>query len=194
MALEQLIEKAEKLLRYPFCKLIYKEYGFKSLIYRPIRLSGRKYISLGKSVNIWKSARIECISDWEGAKFTPNLKIGDNTSFEQNAHITCAGNIEIGHDCVFLGYAMVTNIDHDYRELNKNVLRQKIIVSDVKIGNYCFVGMNAKIFPGVTIGDNAIIGANSVVTHDVPSFSVVAGAPARIIKRYDFGKKEWVSI
>ncbi len=89
---------------------------------------------------------------------------------------------------------MITNIDHNYEKLNTPSCEQGITVTDVKIGNYCFVGMNAKIFPGVTIGDNVIVGANSIVTHDIPSYSVVVGAPAKIIKKYDFDKKHWIKV
>lgn len=191
MSLENLDRKLRKIIFYPINICIYRNYGFKTLIYKPIRVTGKKYISLGNRVNIWKGARIECVDKWGGKKYYPHLIIGDNTNFEQYVHITCAGNIEIGHDCQFTGFTMITNIDHDYNQINKNVLQQGLTVNDVKIGNYCFVGMNAKIFPGVTIGDNVIIGANSIVTHDIPSYSVAVGQPAKIIKKYDFDKKEW---
>lgn len=67
-----------------------------------------------------------------------------------------------------------------------------MIANPVKIGSQSFIGMGARIFPGVTIGKHCVIGANAVVTHDIPDYCVAAGMPARVIKRYDFEKGEWV--
>lgn len=194
MRLQNLGKKVRKVFLFPFDKLLYKEFGFKSLIFKPILLYGRKYISLGRSVNFYKGARIECIDQHLGQHFQPSLTIGNNTTFEQDAHITCAGKITIGKDCTFLARVLITNISHSYSIPKVKALDQEFIVRDVKIGNCCFVGMDAKIFPGVTIGDNVIIGANSLVLNDVPSYSVVVGCPARVIKKYDFDRKEWVTI
>lgn len=194
MTLVDLDRKIRKLLFFPFCKIIYKHFGFKSLIYKPLFLYGRKYISLGKSVNLFKGARIECISSWKGQKFNPHLIIHDNTSFEQSAHISCVNKIEIGKNCTFSARTYITDCSHSYEKIDEKVLNQKLVVKDVKIGDNCFVGMDVKIFPGVTIGDNVIIGANSIVTHDIPSYSVVVGCPAKVIKKYDFEKKEWVKV
>lgn len=62
----------------------------------------------------------------------------------------------------------------------------------VSIGDESFIGMGARIFPGVSIGKHCIVGANAVVTHNVPDYCVVAGVPARIIKKYDFSACKWI--
>ncbi len=129
-----------------------------------------------------------------GGVFNPSIEIGDNTSFQQNAHITSAGILKIGKNCSFVADVLITNIDHDYSNLEEPKDKQKLIVNETIIGDNCFVGMRASIFPGVHIGNNVIIGTNAIVTHDVPPYSVVVGAPAKIIKKYDFDKKEWISV
>lgn len=183
-----------KLIKYPLCKILYKTYGFKSIIYKPIMINGKKYIEIGKSVRFFTGARIEAIDTWGDKKYLPSIKIGNQTSFEQNVHITSAGKLEIGSNCVILPNVLITNINHNYDLPGVNVLKQSISVKEVTIGNNCFIGMGAKIFPGVHIGDNVIIGANSIVMTDIPSFSVVVGTPAKIVKKFNQKTNEWVKI
>lgn len=178
----------------PFRKIGYGYLGKKSFIYKPIMICGKKNLFLGDNTWFRNGARIEVVSNWQNQKFDSKIKIGNNTSFEQNCHITSAGDILIGDNCVFSARVMITNIDHAYTEINKNILLQPLIIRNVKIGNNCFIGMDAKIFPGVTIGDNVIVGANSIVMKDVPSYSVVVGNPARVIKKYDFETNQWVKV
>jgi len=61
----------------------------------------------------------------------------------------------------------------------------------VVIGQGAFIGFNSIVLPNVTIGRNAVVGAHSVVTRDVPEYCVVAGNPAQIIKRYNFETRSW---
>ena len=89
---------------------------------------------------------------------------------------------------------MISSIVFDYLFIGKKVHEQDLIVSDVKIGNYCFIGMDVKVFPGVTIGDNVIVGANSIVMNDIPSYSVCVGVPAKVIKKYNFHTKQWEKV
>ena len=114
-----------------------------------------------------------------------------NTSIENFLHMTSAGSIKIGHDCVILSRVLITNIDHEYAEINRKVMEQELIVKDVEIGDYCFLGMDVKVFPGVKIGDNVIVGANSIVMHDLPSYTVCVGTPAKPIKKYNFQQNRW---
>ncbi len=180
--------------RNPLLKIGYGKCGAKTLVYKPLLISGKKSIYLGEKVSIIDGARIEVLKKWGNQKFDSYLKIGDNTSFEQGCHIISAGKIEIGSNCVFSARTYISNCNHDYSTIGKNVLTQPLIVKNVKIGNSCFVGMDVKIFPGVTIGDNVIIGANSIVMKDIPGNSVVVGNPARIIKKYDENSNQWVRI
>ena len=152
----------------------YKKFGKMSCIYKPLMINGRKYISIGKYCNISEGARLEAISKWGNQNLNPSIEIGDNTSIENFLHLIAA--------------------DHDYLFIGKKVHEQDLIVSDVKIGNYCFIGMDVKVFPGVTIGDNVIVGANSIVMNDIPSYSVCVGVPAKVIKKYNFHTKQWEKV
>lgn len=84
--------------------------------------------------------------------------------------------VRIGPNCNLLG------ADHEYRDRNTPIHRQGMIVKGLRIGDDVWVGANCNIMPGVEIGKGAIIGAGSVVTSDVPPYTLVAGSPARPIK------------
>ena len=112
-------------------------------------------------------------------------KIGDKTRFVGN----CAGVgsepylVEIGNDCLISDHVCFHTHDGGVSVLNSlgyfKTPNDK--VGRIKVGNNCFLGSRSSLMMGVTIGDNCIIGANSVVTKDIPSNSVAAGMPARVI-------------
>ena len=86
-------------------------------------------------------------------------------------------------DGVLLGpNVAIYSFTHRFTNRRIPVKEQGIEVADTRLKSGCWIGINSVIMPGVTIGKNSVVGANSVVTKDVPDFSVVAGAPARIIR------------
>ncbi len=172
-------------------KPFYKKLGKKAVFFKPIRVYGKKYISLGENVRFGEYARIEALDSRRGQKFNPEIVIGSGTTFEQYAHITCASKLYIGKNCTFTSRVMVTTISHKYDNVNQTILNNDLETSDVIIGNNCFFGMDTKVFPGVTIGDNVIVGANAIVMNDLPSYTVCVGIPARPIKKYNFELKVW---
>ena len=157
--------------------------GAKSYFIKPIFLTGTRNAYLGNGVNIWHSARFEVISEWRGQAFTPKVVIGDNVVIGQEFHLTCAESVEIENGVVITGRVTITDITHCMSDINASALQQTIVTKPVKICENAFIGMNCVILPGVRIGKHAIVGANSVVTKDVPDYSVVAGAPAKTLER-----------
>ena len=117
-------------------------------------------------------------------------KIGERTKILCNT--ICFGTepylIEVGNDCVFSsnisllthdgGVSVLNNLNYfDGKKMDK--------AGKIKIGNNCFIGMGCKIMPGVTIGDNVIVGAGAIVTKDIGSNVIVAGVPAKVICTID---------
>lgn len=111
-----------------------------------------------------------------------NVYIGPKTSME-SLYIVCKGPndaVTIGKDCMFSGNVEIWGSDtHRITDLDNQPLNFSL---PVNIGNHVWVGKHAKILKGTSIGDNSIIGMCSVVTHDVPNNSAVAGNPSKVVK------------
>jgi acetyltransferase-like isoleucine patch superfamily enzyme len=150
-----------------------------------------EWITLGSGCHIWPGSRIEGISRYANQCFNPHIIVGNNVGIQQNCHITAASVLIIGNDVNVLCGAVITDIDHGYEEINVNFANQPIIVKDTHIGDNCFIGAGARILAGTKLGANCIVGANAVVRGNFPSGTMLAGIPARIIKRYDQASKSW---
>lgn len=178
-------EKYRSIIRNTYSwiyKRKYKAIGKKSYFLNPMFISGMKYISLADDVGIWDGARVEMIDSW-GVQYTPQLIIGNHVNIGQNLHLTCAEKIIIEDNVVCTARVTITDITHDTGNCDISVLEQGIVTAPVLIKEGAFIGVNSVIMPGVTIGKHAVVGANSVVTKDVPDYVTVVGAPARIIRR-----------
>lgn len=157
--------------------------GLNFSIVGPENIKVGENFSGGDGVSLWTW------STYNGDKRTqnPSMVIGNNVTITNNCVITCANRVEIGDGTLLGRGTFITDNSHgknvDIDELkippNKRNLYSK---GPVKIGKNVWTGTNVCIMPGVSIGDGAIIGANSVVTHDVPAACVAVGAPARVIK------------
>ena len=147
-----------------------------------------------KNVQIGRYARIEGVESWNGKSFCPVIIFSEGSSAQQNLHLTCANKVIIGKNTAIAANVTITDIHHPYTDVSIPIEHQMIEVKEVVIDDDCKIYNNAVILPGVHIGKHVTIGANSVVTRDVPNYSVVIGAPAKIIKRYDFKNKIWKKV
>ena len=100
----------------------------------------------------------------------------------QECTITAYQHIRIGEQCVIADRAMFIDFDHGVVEVERPIRAQGIYKRDVEVGSNVWIGYGACILRGVRVGDNSIIGTNSVVTKDVPANAVVGGIPARILR------------
>ena len=93
---------------------------------------------------------------------------------------------------MFAGYVHVTDHSHGYEDINMPISKQPLISKGpVIIEDECWLGFCCEILSGVHIGRHSIIAARAVVTKDVPPYSIVAGNPARIVKKYNFETNKW---
>ena len=93
---------------------------------------------------------------------------------------------------LFAGYVHVTDHSHGYEDINMPISKQPLISKGpVIIEDECWLGFSCEILSGVHIGRHSIIAARAVVTKDVPPYSIVAGNPARIVKKYNFETNKW---
>lgn len=108
-----------------------------------------------------------------------HLQIGENCFFNHNCSITCVKDIKIGSGCNFANNVVI--VDHDHAVLSNGV-EKDLVSMPIIIGKYVWVGANVTILKGVTIGDGAVIAANSVVRNDVKPHTIIAGVPAKLVK------------
>lgn len=100
--------------------------------------------------------------------------------------------VKIGSGAMLAKGVNILGSNHDISDLSSNYRGE--IGKDVIIGNNVWLGVAAIVLPGVSIGDFAVIGAGSVVTKPVPAYTLWAGNPARLLKRYDFASKSWLRV
>lgn len=173
-------------------RFVFKSFGSGSYISRPLLILNANHISIGKNVSIRQGVRLEVVISKGGSQ--PVLAIGDGTNIEQNVHIICHRRVIIGSHVSITGNCAIVDLTHPYQDvsnLTKIGARIKDEDSFVEIGDGAFVGFGTVILPNVRIGAHAVVGANSVVTRDVPDYSVAAGAPAVVLKQYNLEKGIW---
>lgn len=127
--------------------------------------------------------------------FNPVLTIGNRVRSRSGLQIAVMDKIDIGDDVIISANVFISDGTHGYENALEPYRYQTMTnIKPVIIKNGCWIGQNAVIQPGVIIGENSIVGANSVVTKDVPARSIVAGAPAKIIKRWDDSSGKWEKV
>jgi acetyltransferase-like isoleucine patch superfamily enzyme len=148
----------------------------------PLFLGKRLQIQVGKGGRL-RFGRFAWIGD--GTKIRCHegeVVIGEKTVLGQECTISAYQRVRIGEQCVVADRAMFIDFDHNVSEVERPIRLQGIYKRDVEVGSNVWVGYGACVLRGVRVGDNSIVGTNSVVTRDVPANSVVGGVPARVIR------------
>jgi acetyltransferase-like isoleucine patch superfamily enzyme len=172
--------------------LIFRRYSYKSVIYKPLQIDGGKNISIGKQVNIQYKTWLAALPLTGSDKC--QLVIEDGAIIGHFNHIYATKSIIIEKNALIADRVYISDNLHDYSDPVIPIKNQEIIQkNEVVIGSGCWIGENVSII-GASIGKNSVIGANSVVTKDIPDFCVAVGIPARIIKRYNFKTNTWERI
>jgi len=117
-----------------------------------------------------------------GGEAGVGLKVGNNSSIGPYAYIGCSGYIEIGDNVMMSPRVSIYSENHNFSETTIPMIEQGVTRSFVKIEDDCWLAANSVILAGVTVGKGSVVAAGSIVTKDVPPYSIVAGNPARIIK------------
>ena len=172
-------------IRAIFYKLSFSHVGKLSYIGKPLYITGAKKKSVGDKVRIYPGIRMEALDGGE-------ICIGNNLAIEQNVHIISGKSIlNIGDNTTISANAFISNVDHEYKNIEKSVMEQPLLFKETQIGKSCFIGYGAVILPGTKLGNHCIVGANAVVRGTYPDNCVIAGNPARIIRKFDFESESW---
>ncbi|WP_375479706.1 acyltransferase [uncultured Jatrophihabitans sp.] len=135
---------------------------------------GHARIVLGRWLHLGAHTALRC---HEGT-----LTVGDKAVLGRNVSVNCFLDIEIGAAALFADDIYVSDFDHKFADLSMPIKDQGIVKSRVRIEPDVWIGTKATITRGVVVGRGSVVGANAVVTHDVPPYSVAVGVPARVIR------------
>ena len=151
-----------------------------------LQLRGGEYMQIGDRFTAGVGLTLQAWDTFAGEHFTPSLIIGDDVMLTDYIQISCAKEIRIGNNVLIGQGAYISDNSHgdaDASAIGIPPLDRKLTSKGpVHIGNNVWIGRCSTILSGVTIGENAIIGANSVVTKDVPANCVAAGVPAKVLR------------
>ena len=179
----------DKIKALTIYKWQFQRFGHRSRIDSPLKVDGKKYIKIGNHVLVQYKTWLACLP-LTGTE-NPILIIEDNATIGNFNHIYATQKIVIEANVLTGDKVYITDNLHSYENLEMPVIKQPIKqINEVVIGEGSWLGENVCVI-GAKIGKHCVIGANAVVTKDIPDYSVVVGIPATIIKRYNFESQQW---
>lgn len=181
---------------FSFLTLNFKRFRFYKIGHgfvagRGLIINGRfkERITIGNNVTLGRYCRLG-----NAYNFESGIVIMDGTTIG-NFFSAIDGSIVIHEKCLIASYVTIVGANHNINPLLENCYANKnLSFESVEIGEECWIGERVCILPGVKIGARTIIGAGSVVTKDVPEYSIAVGNPAKVIKKYSLEKGEWEKV
>lgn len=168
------------------------------LIRFPIDIRGKRFISFGKKLTTGINCRIEA---YPVDSKTISLIFGVNVQLNDYVHITAMKSVQIGNNVLMASKIYISDCAHGFysdsdSQSHPDVppMKRDYYISPVEILDNVWIGESVSILPGVTIGKGSIIGANSVVTKNIPDYVIAVGIPAKPIKKYNFMTLKWERI
>jgi acetyltransferase-like isoleucine patch superfamily enzyme len=149
--------------------------------YAEINARSTQKIILGNRVTIGKYAIIRP-GNLYGGEPGEGLVVGDHSNIGPYCYIGCSGHISIGNNVMISPRVSIYAENHVFDNTDTPIKSQGVKKENVVIEDDCWIASNSILLAGVTIGKGSVVAAGSVVTQDVPPYSVVAGVPARVIK------------
>lgn len=163
------------------------------IIRRPFDCRGKKNIQIGKGFSTGRYCRFEA----HGQYGEINILIGNNCQVNDSVHIAALKSVSIADNVLIASRVFITDLNHGGYSGNSHsdplsICKDRPLTgTPVVIEQNVWLGEGVVVLPGVTIGEGTIIGANAVVSKNIPAFSIAVGNPARVIKTYNFEQKMW---
>lgn len=164
-------------------------------------IRGASHISIGANFQAGRLFWLEAVTRHGGRIYDPHIVIKDNVALNESVHIAATNYVEIGNNVLMASKIYISDHNHgEYQGINQSDPRlppnSRIVTSNLRvvIGDNVWIGEFVSILAGAIIGEGCIIGSNSVVTKEIPPYSIAVGCPAKVIKRYDFEEKKWIAV
>lgn len=141
----------------------------------------RDGVLIGDGVVLGRNTRIECTGGLQS--IGKGVKIGNRSTFGNDCMFGAAGGIEIGDDVVAGQFIRFHSENHNYNDLSKPIREQGVSHKGIRVGNNCWIGAGAVFLDGAELGDGCVVAANAVVTKCFENDCVLAGVPAKVIKK-----------
>lgn len=168
---------------------VYKAGGWAG---KPLNLLNDRNVQIGNNVRIKDGYRLECYETFYSQNLSPKCVIEQGVIIGPSFTAFVACDLIIHKDTIFAGNVTLITENHGMNpELDTPYHAQPLTLGPIEIGENCWLGQNVSILPNVTIGKGCVIASNSVVKSDVPDFSIAAGSPARVVKRFNFETHKW---
>ena len=180
--------RANRMLTLRYARLFARVAWLKLRLGRRLQTDGPCFICPGAELELGREATLR-IGRWAWIGHRTKIRvhegtvsIGAKSVLGQECTISAYQSVSIGRECILADRVMLIDFDHGAVEVERPIRLQGIYKRDVNVGNNVWIGYGACVLRGVSIGDNSIVGTNSVVTRDVPADAVVGGVPARLIR------------
>jgi Acetyltransferase (isoleucine patch superfamily) len=163
--------------------------GKRTYFVSPLQIDGCENISIGDNVYLGYKTWIAAMPQSRSCK--SRLVIENGVVIGHFNHIYATGSIVIGQNALLADKIYISDNIHDYTNPDIPIKNQPVLQkAEVVIGENSWIGENVSII-GASVGKNSVIGANAVVTKSIPDYSIAVGAPAQVIKRYNFASGQW---
>lgn len=148
--------------------------------YVTLNALGKGKLVIGDNCGIGSFSKLVISTSF--SKLGSHIHIGNNVGIGEYAYLGGAGGLDIGDECIIGQYFSCHPENHLYENPNTPIRFQDTTRIGIKIGKNCWIGSKVTILDGVVIGDNCVVAAGAVVTKSMPSNSVIAGVPAKVVK------------
>lgn len=181
-------------IRGLFYSIRYRNIAWPCAICKGLKKRNMQWVFSDKGLTVDDHAEFFLAKLRDGIK-TPCIEIGKDVWIGRHNILSCFNRIKLGNHVLLGPYVFIIDNEHYFEDVTTPISKQgSWSKGPIEIGDETWVGAYSKILGGVKIGKHCVIGAGSLVTRDIPDYSIAVGSPARVIKRYDFEKHEWVKL
>lgn len=175
-------------------RYLFRSIGKGSFVSPFIYPLGLECVTLGSNSSIQRHTRLYALKRYGAQDFQPEINIGNNVSVGLGCTLSCVNRIHLCDDVTVGDKVYIADSRHDFSNVSFSVRDQPLLPGSIFIGRGAWLGYGAFLAGDIVIGEHAVVGANSVVTKSVAPYTVVVGAPARPIRRFNHEVNKWEPI